>query len=725
MKKKLCLYIVLALALVFSVSAVMSTLDIVENPVLLSGDPGTVATGDITINNSGTSDFSSVIMGSSDLTGASGTIAGSAVSFGLPSFSLAAGANILNTVVVVIPADQKAGSYMGIINASNDSVNRDTSTLVLTVNGVPGYSAVADSPTIAKGLSGHITVTVTNTGNTDISGMSYSVLNPFVSTTGSDTLSVASISPGPFNINYNSSNTLSVSFNPLSSLPSGTYAGQINLSHSGINMTLPLLVTVRDPIYSVSMPEVVYPASSREVNVSTNVTITNNGDFALTGCSLSFSAPNTWVTGSASGTLNVGNSFAIVLTSTVPENADSGLDKIGILTFSCSEYSKSVDIKTNAESKLEFDSVKVSIDSGSWDSVSNGGTVDDDAKPGSTFAVKVKLENLFNDDTGIDMDDVEVTAVFYEAGEDGDDIEGDTDTFDIDAGDKSSEYEINFDDDMIDWDVSAGKLVMELTATAEDDNGGRHEATFNLSVNVKRESRPEIVFTRVDAPSTVQCGRSFTLYVEGRSIGEDSDDEVVLRIDSSGLGISVKETFEMGAYDGDEDCNALDRDEDDCVNFDFSRSVQVPSNIASGTYKITAKLYRDNENKQTDEESIDIVVDCGTSSSSSSTSSSTASGSSATSTSSPSATTTTKPAITAGGTPSTTTSSVEVFYGGGQSVTPSRGVAASMPTKITDTTKPEGFTESGGYLALLSVISILVIIGIIVLLIYAFTRPAE
>jgi hypothetical protein len=500
------------------------------------------------------------------------------------------------------------------------------------------------------------------------------------------------------------------------------------MSYSGYNVTLPLTVTVRDPVYSISLPDVIYPSSGRDVNVTQTATITNNGDYTLTGINLAPSATNTWQTGVVPTALAVGGSFTVTLTSTVPEDADSGARQIGTLVFTSSQLNRTSAIRTNAESKLAFDAVKVSIADGSWKSISNGSTAGDDARPGDKFGVKVKLENLYTDDEDIDME-ADVTALFKGAGMDGEDIDGDSDTVDIKAGDKSSEIEVTFDEDMIDWEASSGKLVMELTASGDDDNGATHTAMYNFSINVKRSTSGEIVFTRFEATSTVQCGNSFIIYADGRSVGEDSEDEVVLKIKNDNLGIAIEEKFSMGAYDGDEDCDAIDEGEDsDCREFSYSKSIQIPAGMAPGTYTIEGKLYINDGSKQTDESSLDLNVECRSSASTTEeeetqTTGTTGTTTTTTTTQRPTTTTTTtqRPTTT---TPSATTSTVDVMYGGGRTST-TRGVSASMPTRITDTTRQKGFSDSNGYVALLSIVSVLLIIGIIVLLVYAFSRPGN
>ncbi|MBW2965111.1 hypothetical protein KY363_06650 [Candidatus Woesearchaeota archaeon] len=728
MNRTVLISIIMAFALVFSVSAIGSV-DIKESSVSLSGLPGTMNVSQyVNISNTGSSDLNGIVVNSTALSGSAGTIPASAMAFFLSTVNLPAGQSYVDAIMFSIPSTQKAGTYSGTIAAYYNSTNQDTASVTATVLPVYSYSGSADSPSIAKGLSGYITVNVSNTGNADISGMTWRVTNPLVY--GSYYLSPTT-SSGSLSVSYNSSTSFTVPFTVSSSQAAGTYSGQLNLSANNVNQTLTVYVTVKEPTYSVSIPTVQYDESSRNVNVSKTITITNDGDYTLTGIlPLSTTASNTWISGTTPSVLAKGSSFSVTLTSTVPNSVDSGSAKIGTLDFKSNEINKSADIRTDALSRLTFDNVKVSIADASYDTVSDGGTADDDARPGDTFAVKVKLENLFDND-GLDIEDIQITATFYGAGESGDDIDGDSENFDVDAGDKSDEIEIEFDDDIIDWDSNDGKLKMELFADGEDEDGGRHTANYTIYINVKRESKADLIFTRFDVPSTVQCGSSFTIYADGRNVGKDSDDEAVLKIENSNIGISIREEFAIGAYDDDE-CDAIGEDDDNCMEFEYRTTVQVPTTVGSGTYTITGKLYRKGGDDQTDDADETITVVCDSSSSSSSSSSgSTSSGSTSSGSTSSGASTT---GTTTGGssgtttatTPGATTSTVQVLYGGGQgTTTSSKGVVATSPTKITDTTKKSGFTDSNAYLALLSVISIVLIIGIIVMLVYAFSSPRD
>ncbi|NQU78274.1 hypothetical protein HQ545_00745 [Candidatus Woesearchaeota archaeon] len=706
MNIKTVVYLILAVFLAFSVSAI-GPISILGADVEVSGAPGEINNSQsITVQNTDTADFDVVNFTVTELVDGTETIPVSAVTLTPTTADISAGADQIVNVLVSIPSGQKAGTYTGTIEARYDELTHDSTTLTVEVRSVPGYTASAESLTVAQGLSGQITVTITNTGNDDITGLDYELTPTF--TSGANTLTTSSAATGTLNVNHDSTVTLPVVFNPPADQATGAYSGGVNFSYAGVNRTLDLAVTIRAQQTTLSMPHVEYAESNREENVSKTITIENTGDFGLTGITLTTTAPDTVIENVAPASLTAGSSFTTTVTTYIDDDTASGVKDIGDLVFSSDQLDQTSNIVTNVESMLSFERVRVSIDGGSWDTVSDGDTVDDDAKPGDSFAVKVRLENTFDNDDGFDIDDITVFATFFEAGEDRDDVDGETDEFDVDAGDESDEEVIDFDEDEIDWEAPYGELLVTLYATGRDRNNAVHRAYLNFSVNLDRENRAEFIFTRLDAPSTASCGRSITLYADGRSIGTKSDDEVVLKFNSDSLSISISEEFEMGAYD-DDNCIAFEDDEDDCTEFEYRKSINIPADVREGSHKITAKLFRDGGSRQTDEKDIQVTVECGEGTSSSGTSSSGSTTGTTTDTTAPSGT-------------QTTTSGIDVFYGSGDPQTGSQGAVASS-TKITDLSNNQGFRGSGVYIALLSLLSIFVVVGIVVLVVYMVTKP--
>ena len=846
MANKLILYVLLALALVLSVSAV-GNVDILESSVAFSVSPGSANGTAINVRNLGAVTLSNVLINVTNLatdsdfppvqviSSGSIMILSSPVSIG-PGLTSQVALSLMN-----VGATQKAGNYFGTVTAFYNDTNKDTVPLVVTILPDPHFTAAATSPSVIQGNTGFVTVNITNTGNSNINGISYSLSALSYS---SSTLDTASSKTGTIGVAYGSSGALTFQYNVLStqasgtyvgtlnltlngttttvpisvnvvtankhvsysnvtnprivvnrylssvismtqgsfnlvndgnvalsgitlatsnfvgasanisgsaiavnkngfslavneqtpitlsplgipaSTPSGTYTGSILVTYASLTVTLPVSIVVSDAVASISMPDVTYSSSTSNTNVSQQVTISNNGDFALNTVTLSTDTSSTVITGAVPSVLNTGASFTVTLTTLIPKSVDTGVRKVGNLIFRSNELNKTSSIYTNVASKLQFDSVKISINDGSWQSVDDGEKFSDNIRPGSTFSVKVKLENMFTSSDDIDMEDVGVTnAVFYGAGEDGDDITGESDTVNVRAGKTSEELTIDWDEDTIDLQADSGNLNMLIEAEGTDDNGATHKASYNFSVEIERKSDSDFAISSFDVPSTVTCGRPFNIDIVGDSIGEDSDDQVVFKLESSSLGINEQEKFSMGSYNDDTDCNAMDDaagDDGTCSQFEFSKSYTAPASISPGTYTIIARVYRNDGSTQTDEQRQDVQVVCYGNEDNTDTTSSTSTTSSTTSTTTKPATTT-QPTSTQGA----TTSSVEVFYGTTQPTQSHKGVVASRPTRLSSTTSGSSFTDSPAYLALLSLLGVIVIVGIIAVIAYGASKPKQ
>ncbi len=737
MKKTILIGILMALALVFGVSAQVGQLNIQDSIISMNADPGTTAQQTFTVQNQDTTlTMSPIALSGSDLTGPE-TIPQSQVTFSPSSLSLAPSGSTTVTALVSLSSNQRAGTYTGLVTATYNDTNYDTATLQLTVNERTSMSASAPSTDIAKGNSGIVTITITNTGNHDLNNVAYTIDSALTRNGGTETLTYSGTSTGTLSISYGSSTTKVLAFNVPANQASGTYTGTATFTYGNVTETSTITVTVAEPQYSVNLPEVVHPEANIGNEVTTQITITNDGDYALTGINLTTDDSDTTITYNAPATFNPGNSFTATVTTKVPDDA-KGNDQttVGKLTFTSNEYTTSSDIKVTVGNKLEIDRVRMSIADASWKTIHEDEKYDpDQLKPGAKFEMTIKVENLFDDNSEIDIDDISVDAVIANAGEDGDDLEGDVDSFKVKAQDKSDDVKINFDDDNFAWDIDEGEHQVTIKVTGVDDNGGEHEDTFNFTLDFKRDSGAYFMLQRADAvPSSAQCGSSVNLYIDGRSIGEDNDDKAQLKITSTALGIQIKEEFAIGAYD-DDDCDAMDPDEDpeDCNQFSYKKTFIVPQGIASGTYPIKVELFNDGGDEKTDEGTIDVQVSCSSTSTSSTTTSSSGTSSSSSNGGTSSSGTTTKTTTTTQPTQTTQPvvqngqpGQVAVYYGGSQTPTSTQGVAANEATKITDTTYKKGsFKDSPAYLALLSIIGVLLIVAIIGLIAFAVSRKNQ
>ncbi|MBI5398459.1 DUF4402 domain-containing protein [Candidatus Woesearchaeota archaeon] len=722
MANKTVVTILMILILAISALGVLAvgTVNVVESSVNLTGNHNSGVQGSFNVENTGSTNLTGVLLTSTNLVSGTQTISSTSVQINPASMNLNAGQSSLAVVTVNVPNLQFAGTYTGALTAKFDDSNQDSAVLSVTVNPSPAAAVSANAPVVVQGTSGQLFVTVKNTGNTNLVNVPYTLSATL--NNGAETITPSEATSGTVTVNYISPSVpgqtmLAFTFNVPSNKPAGTYSGTFQLTVGGSLLTQPVSVVVNNVNPSVVLPAVQFDQSEREMTVSKPFNLVNNGGVALTGITLTSSVANTTFSG-VPATLAPGAVATVTVNSYVPKKQDSGVKQVGVMTFTSTQVTATAPLKMNAVSNLRFDKVQVAVGDGSFDTVSaSGDSVSDDAKPHDKFQTKVILENLFSSGSKTSIEDVKIDAVFKGVGEDGDDVDGESDEFDIDEDDKSDAVMIDWDEDVINNAAANGDHEMVLTAEGTDENGARHSATFTVKVNVDRENGVDATLTKLSvSPASVDCGESFVLSVDGENLGEKSDKHAALELVNSALGISVKKEFKLGDYQ-DDNCDAVEKPDKSCREFSYDQSFMVPSSASSGTYAIKARFLYDTT-KEGDSKTVDVTVVCDKSTSSTTTSGSGSSGSATSTTSAPS-----KPATTAQGSGTTALSStgtkasnVEVLFSGPQASAPSAVAAAREPTKLTDLSMQKSFTDSRAFLMLLALANlamVAIIMGLI------------
>ncbi|MBT5022187.1 hypothetical protein HOK51_01770 [Candidatus Woesearchaeota archaeon] len=490
----------------------------------------------------------------------------------------------------------------------------------------------------------------------------------------------------------------------LNTKTSGTYAGSVTLFYGDADsekLVVPVGYTIGDASASVSMSGLTYSSSDDNDKVTGEIVITNDGALTLSTITVSTDATSTTITNplELKSALAAGESMTVKLETQLDSTFNSGNNvKIGELKFESNKVDKTVNIYTNIKGKLEITKVKFAGDT----LTSDGNTFDKELEPGDSLVMTVYAKNTFDED--IEIEDVEVEVIVKGLGEDEDDIDGDADLGDIKDGDTESTTIDWDDDDEVSFDADSGDHEVIVTVSGIDEDGVEHEDSWTLTVEVQRDDGISFRFKDLElSKETVTCGSSFTVYVDGESIGEDDKSNSYLLISSPDLFDDHKKTFDIGAYD-DDDCDAIDDPDDGCNQFEYSKTFTVSKNTKSGTYDVLVKWYPEIE------ETKEITVDCGDDDDSiyddDDDSDSSSSGSSNTGSSNNNAGTDT-------GTGSTE-SGINLQYTGGQSQLPS-SASSAFATKVTDTTANRSVVGGESiYLALLLLLIVLVIGGIIV-----------
>lgn len=294
--------------------------------------------------------------------------------------------------------------------------------------------------------------------------------------------------------------------------------------------------------YSLETPmPFVFDESERDVTVSKDFTIINDGDKKLEGLKISSNTNSIYNLNISPSwfDLDLGESKIVSIRSYIPLYTDSGISSIGLLKFEAANYSKSVSINSNAKNKIEITNIVAYIDDKKRTISSDDTEVD--AEPGSDFEVEVEIENLFTD---IEIDDVfftvNITDIVYDIDEDEYKNLGEkSDNFYIKKS-KSKKQKAKLSIPSV---VGIGLHTVDIFVEAEDNNGAEHKIRSKFLLNIEKE-KYQTKITDLDlSPDTIDCSSYADLKIKITNIGE-KDDDVVLTVKNKDLGIDIsKEVF--------------------------------------------------------------------------------------------------------------------------------------------------------------------------------------
>ncbi len=351
------------------------------------------------------------------------------------------------------------------------------------------------------------------------------------------------------------------------------------------NETFELKFTTRTPQYEFSVTgDTSFPESERNVTVSRTFTVANTGDYDINNLNVTFSGSSTYNVSvseisPAGKDLSHSNdeSTTVTVTAFVPLNQNSGQRSIGELKFTSNEYNKSFNIYENARSKLDIKAVDVKVDGDKDKNVADNAVVKYEAVPGSEVEITVEIENLFTDAEDLDIDNIETTITFKDF-DDEDDEEFELDELDISANDdkaKSVEF-------VLPIEIESGNHKVIIEVEGEDDKNARHYVTKEITIEVEKSTH-DLRITKAElGSSTLRCVRSTTLNVKIQNLGEKDEDEIMLKILSSDLGLDITEKYlELDADSGDE--------------WSKSYPISLSDEFATGVYNIEVSVYHDKD----------------------------------------------------------------------------------------------------------------------------------
>ena len=221
--------------------------------------------------------------------------------------------------------------------------------------------------------------------------------------------------------------------------------------------------------------------------------------------------------------------------------------------------------------------------------------IKEEAKPGDVVQFQIELKNNFSrngsDFEDLKIEDIEVTVTILSI-DDGDDLDEEAKQFDLKAG-KDDKIDVEF---TIPLEVDEDDYDVLIEASGDDEDGTSHEVQYELTLEIQKEDNEVRFLRNTLTPSEIKCGRTVQLSTGVINTGADDEDDVVLEVANTELGVSFRETFDLTN-------DAFDVDSKFTKAYTFS----VPQEVAPGIYTITSKVtYNNGDDTKT--ETADLVV---------------------------------------------------------------------------------------------------------------------
>lgn len=368
----------------------------------------------------------------------------------------------------------------------------------------------------------------------------------------------------------------------------GTASCTVQANDSSLTADDTIIITVEAQNPSVSISEV--DLGDIELNTTTDTksfTITNNGNIDLSGISMNWSSTydkyNITFTDVAS-TLAVGISDTADVTIFIPEDESTGSLTIPI-TFMSDELNKTnaFNLKANVQGRLRITDLDVKVDDKTDSNIEDKEDdykINEKAEPESHITFSVRVENAFPDDS-LEIQDITVRITIEEIDEDGDDLEEESDEFDLDA-DKDKKVSLDFD---VPLKVDEDDYNVIIEIEGEDEDGNEHEVTKILILEVDKESHNLKIKKTSLNPDIVSCDREAELDVTVINIGSRTEEEVVITVKSSALGINLAER----------DIEVGEDPEDDDNEYEKTFKINIADTVKAGTYTIETRTYYDED----------------------------------------------------------------------------------------------------------------------------------
>lgn len=425
----------------------------------------------------------------------------------------------------------------------------------------------------------------------------------------------------------------------------------------------------------------------RVSNVSTTVTVTNDGGTALSNVVMSFAGDSRYnvrfdpatfdLASGAVQTVTVTGDIPVSFDAVVKQSGDSDFlkqtpFKAGTVKAVSGSIESTADLNMQAVNQLKIK--KINAVCGDKSERLDDKEEFEELSPDMACSITVEFENLFNDNDRDDLriGDVEFDPVYVEVESmDSDlDLDEDDDTS-LDADDKD---EMTFDFE-IEEDTEEGKYPIEIRVYGVDENGAYHGEMWEVKFEVERLKHDIQIKSASLSPVQFDNCQDRRISLDARlvNLGKRDEEEVVARATIEELGLEEKKSN-----------IELDEDDDESISFTFT----IPKGTESRVYTVELNTLFDTTALSNTKRFDFVVEKCEV------------------------AEDTTTAVDTTTDTTTVTTTDVPVTTG-------------ATTTARVRSSSASSFKDSPAYIWLLAGISVLLAVIVIVLLIVLFRRPLD
>jgi len=246
---------------------------------------------------------------------------------------------------------------------------------------------------------------------------------------------------------------------------------------------------------------------------------------------------------------------------------------------------------TKGGGKLLITDVDVKVSSKTDKNMDYDDKIKHEARPGDRVQFKIEAKNNFTNAEDLEIEDIEVT-VTIDGIDDDDDLEEDGDIKDLKDG-KNGDVSIVF---TIPLEVDEDTYDVLIEVEGDDENGTSHAVEYALELEVEKEDNEVRFLRNTLTPSEIKCSRNVQLSVAVINTGADNEDDVVLEITNTELGIGFRETFDLS-----------DDPFDDDSKFRKTFALLIPQEVEAGIYTIQSQVTFD-DGSDTESETTELLV---------------------------------------------------------------------------------------------------------------------